>query len=148
MTGISPNATFTRFGWPRTRIADLEHWGVMLRPDQPTLGALILCCKQPVQTFGAVDAAGHAELGRAVAAIEAMLGAAIGYDKINYLMLMMQDPDVHFHVLPRYEGARRFEDLEIEDQGWPGPPALGAFMTPDEAQAERLIAHLRAHWKF
>lgn len=146
MTNTAPNATFAKFGWPHTKIAELEHWGVMLRPDQPTLGALVLACKQPVEAFGDVDAAGHAEMGRAVKAIERMLRAAVGYEKLNYLMLMMVDPDVHFHVLPRYEGAKAFEGLEIEDAGWPGPPALGAFKTPDEAQAAALIAHLSAHW--
>lgn len=145
MTETAPNATFAKFGWPETGIAELEHW-VMLRPDQPTLGALVLACKQPVTAFGDVDAAGCKELGVAVRAVEAMLQAAIGYEKINYLMLMMVDPDVHFHVIPRYDGAKTFDALEIEDQGWPGPPALAACQTPDAAQRAALIAHLGAHW--
>ena len=45
------------------------------------------------------------------AEIEATLQPTIGYERINYLMLMMVDPHVHFHVFPRYEGARSFEDL-------------------------------------
>ncbi|MFV0474701.1 MAG: HIT family protein [Pikeienuella sp.] len=146
MTDQPPNATFAKFGWPATRIAELEHWGVMLRPDQPTLGSLVLACKQNVTAFGDVDAAGHAELGRAVRAVETMLKAAVGYEKLNYLMLMMVDPDVHFHVIPRYQGVKSFEGLEIADQGWPGPPALGAFQTPEAGRAAALVAHLRANW--
>ncbi len=140
------NATMTKFGWPNTRIAELEHWAVMLRMQQCTLGSLVLACKQPVTAFGAVDAAGHAELGRAVGAIEAMLQAAVGYQKINYLMLMMVDPDVHFHVLPRYEGEKTFQELRIADSGWPGPPRLDAFVEPGAEEARALIAHLRTHW--
>ncbi|HSF95858.1 MAG TPA: HIT family protein [Thermohalobaculum sp.] len=140
------NATMQKFGWPETRIAELDHWAVMLRPQQCTLGALVLACKQPVTAFGQVDAAGITELGVAVKAVEAMLGAAIGYDKINYLMLMMVDPDVHFHVLPRYEGARSHAGLTLADAGWPAQPRLDIFTQPDPTQAAALIAHLRAHW--
>ena len=140
------NATMLKFGWPETRITELDHWAVMLRMQQCTLGALVLACKQPVTEFGKVDAAGHAELGRTVAAVEAMLKAAIGYQKINYLMLMMVDPHVHFHVLPRYEGEKRHGGLAVADAGWPGPPRLDAFVEPGAEDAAALIAHLRAHW--
>lgn len=146
MTSKAPNATFEKFGWPETKIAEDEHWGVMLRPEQPTLGSLVLACKEPVTAFGEVSAEGHASLGRMSKALEAMLKGAIGYEKLNYLMLMMVDPDVHMHVIPRYEGARSHEGLEISDAGWPALPALGEFTAPDEAQRKALIAHLRAHW--
>jgi len=140
------NATMRKFGWPGTRIGELAHWAVMLRPQQCTLGALVLACKQPVTAFGDVDAAGHAELGVAVRAVEAMLKAAVGYEKINYLMLMMVDPDVHFHVLPRYAGSHSHGGLSVPDAGWPAAPRLDAFVTPGAAEAEALAAHLRAHW--
>jgi len=140
------NATMRKFGWPDTRIAEMRHWAVMLRMQQCTLGALVLVCKQPVTAFGDVDADGHAELGRAVKAVEAMLQAAVGYEKINYLMLMMVDPDVHFHVLPRYPGSRTHQGLEVPDAGWPAAPRLDAFVTPTPGQAAALAAHLRAHW--
>jgi diadenosine tetraphosphate (Ap4A) HIT family hydrolase len=135
-----------KFGWPATRIAETEHWAVMLRPQQCTLGALVLACKQPVTAFGQVDAAGHADLGLAVKAVEAMLQAAVGYEKINYLMLMMVDPDVHFHVLPRYHGEKACHDIAVRDAGWPGPPRLDAFVQPGADAATALIAHLQAHW--
>src|SRR5699024_2492066 len=61
------NDTFAKFGWPETRIAETEHWGVMLRPEQPVLGALVLGCKLPVRSFGAVGEAGMADLASASA---------------------------------------------------------------------------------
>lgn len=140
------NDTFRKFGGPDSLIAETDHWAVLLRPQQPTLAALVLICTQPVTAFGAVDAAGMADLGRAVAAIEAMLAGAIEPEKINYLMLMMVDPDVHFHVLPRYSGTRTAAGLSLGDPGWPGPPdlAAGQALTPEQAAALR--AHLAAHW--
>lgn len=140
------NDTFKKFGWPRTRIAESDHWAVMLRPEQPTLGALVLACKEPVQSYGEVSAEGHADLGRTVKAIETMLTGAIDYDKINYLMLMMVDPDVHFHVLPRYKTPRAFSGMKVADAGWPGPPALDKAISPDAGQSIELIDHLRSFW--
>lgn len=140
------NVTFQTFGWPETRIAELEHWGIALRPAQPTLGSLVLMCKQPVRAFSDVDAAGFAELQGAIAGIEAMLRATTGYDKINYLMLMMVDPDVHFHVIPRYDGTRAFGGESFTDHGWPGPPALGQAVTPNAETTGQLLALYRAHW--
>jgi len=37
-------------------------------------------------------------------------------------MLMMVDPDVHFHVLPRYENPREFGGRTHNDRFWPKPP--------------------------
>lgn len=140
------NETFAKFGWPETRIAETDHWGIMLRPEQPVLGALVLGCKLPVSAFGDVGAAGMADLARATAGVEAMLRSAIGYDKVNYLMLMMVDPDVHFHVLPRYDGVREVAGISLPDTGWPGPPRLGdgRALTPDEIAT--LCRHMAAHW--
>jgi diadenosine tetraphosphate (Ap4A) HIT family hydrolase len=135
-----------KFGWPGTKIADMEHWAVMLRPQQCTLGALVLACKQSATAFGQVDAAGFAELERAVKATEAMLQAAVGYEKVNYLMLMMVDPDVHFHVFPRYEGEKSHQGLTVADAGWPAQPRLDVSVAPDTAQTAALVAHLKTHW--
>ncbi|MEM7670697.1 MAG: HIT family protein [Pseudomonadota bacterium] len=140
------NATFATFGWPETEIAELEHWGLMLRPAQPTLGSLVLVCKQPVTSFAEVSPDGFAELHRAISGIETMLQSAVGFAKINYLMLMMVDPDVHFHVIPRYEDAKDFDGQRYADHGWPGPPALGQSVTPHPKARAALLTRLRAHW--
>ena len=60
---------------------------MLLRPAQPTLGALVLAAKSGATAFGDLPAAAHAELKVATAAIETALGQAVGYAKINYLML-------------------------------------------------------------
>lgn len=111
------NATIEKFGHPATLIAEYDHWVVLLRPAQPTLGALVLAAKSNATAFGDLPAEAHAELKTATAAIEAALSHAVGYAKINYLMLMMVDPQVHFHVLPRYEGERSGAGLTVADAG-------------------------------
>ncbi len=65
------------------------------------------------------------ELKQITTVVESSLKDLFKYDKINYLMLMMVDPDVHFHILPRYSATRVFGQAEFTDPGWPGPPDLG-----------------------
>jgi len=125
------NATIAKFGWPATLIAEFEHWVVLLRPAQPTLGSLVLAAKSDATAFGDLPAEAHAELKTVTAAIEAALGKAVDYAKINYLMLMMVDPHVHFHVIPRYEGERSAAGVTVADAGWPGQPDLGAAVKLD-----------------
>ncbi|MBO1075871.1 HIT family protein [Roseomonas marmotae] len=140
------SATLSKFGYPTTLVGETAHWAVLVRPEQPTLGSLALICREPVQAFGDVSPAAFAELGSVVTRIEALLREFTQYEKINYLMLMMMDPDVHFHVIPRYEGEREHAGLRVPDAGWPGPPALGKAVTPDAAQLRDLVTRLRAGW--
>jgi diadenosine tetraphosphate (Ap4A) HIT family hydrolase len=141
------NATEAKFGDPVTRIAQTDRWTVLLRPKQPTFGSLVLVCREPVQAFGQVSAQGFAELGGIVARVEATLRGFVAYGRINYLMLMMVDPDVHFHVIPRYAGSRNFGALSFADAGWPGPPALEPAVALDTATIDGLVARLRDAWQ-
>lgn len=140
------NETIAKFGHPATLIAEYDHWVVLLRPAQPTLGALVLAAKSDATAFGDLPAAAHAELKVATAAIEAALSKAVGYAKINYLMLMMVDPHVHFHVLPRYEGERSGAGLTVVDAGWPAQPDLGQAVKLDDAQIAALVDWLKSYF--
>lgn len=117
-----------------------------MRPQQVTLGSLVLICREPVTSFGAISPAAFAGLHGVVPRIETMLRGFMQYEKINYLMLMMVDPDVHFHVIPRYHGARTHLGHSFPDAGWPGPPALNQAVEPDTALREDITARLRAAW--
>jgi len=118
------NATMEKFGYPGSLVRELEHWVVLLRPSQVTLGSLVLAAKSEATAFGNLPREAHAELADATAYIERVLSEMVSYERLNYLMLMMVDPHVHFHVFPRYEGVRSFESATIGDAGWPGPPDL------------------------
>ena len=141
------NATAEKFGYPESLLARFEHWLVLLRPAQPTLGSLVLVCTDPVRRFGEIGSAASLELVQATDRIERVLAAAFQNDRINYLMLMMVDPDVHFHVIPRYAEPRDFEGSSFTDSHWPGPPDLGDLLPIGEAQRARLGAWLRAQFE-
>ena len=136
----------TKFGYPETLIRDYAHWAVLLRPQQATLGALVLACKDPAQAFSDITPAAFAELHRVIGDIEAGLRTFRPYQKINYLMLMMVDPDVHFHVLPRYAETQRFDDAAYPDRGWPAQPDLAGGVQPDATARAALVEALKAAW--
>ena len=140
------NATIAKFGWPATLVAEFDHWVVLLRPAQPTLGSLVLAAKSDATAFGDLPGDAHAELKTVTAAIEAALTAALNYAKINYLMLMMVDPHVHFHVIPRYDGERSAAGLTITDAGWPGQPDLGSAVKIDSEADTALRDWLKGHF--
>lgn len=140
------NPTIEKFGYPGSLIRDYQHWVVLLRPGQATLGALILAHKSDAQAFSALDPASFAELGPVVRDIEAGLSAFRPYERINYLMLMMVDKEVHFHVLPRYGKTQDFGGFVFEDKGWPGAPDLTVAPVLPDGDSERLVAELRRHW--
>lgn len=141
------NATMKKFGAPNTLISDYDHWAVLLRPGQVTLGSMVLICKEPATAFSMISSAAFAELQLITRHIEGVLGRTFKYDRINYLMLMMVDPDVHFHVIPRYETLRTFSKQVFTDHGWPGPPDLARVNATDTEQNHRIITALKADWR-
>jgi diadenosine tetraphosphate (Ap4A) HIT family hydrolase len=140
------NATVRKFGYPDTLVKEYAHWVVLLRPQQVTLGSLVLVCKDRADTFSGISREAFSELKKVTFAIEQCLKGCFSYDKINYLMLMMVDPDVHFHVLPRYAGSRMFDKCQYADTGWPGPPDLAKVNTTTEAQNRTIIDFLQKHF--
>ncbi len=140
------NQTIEKFGYPATLVKDDEHWLVLLRPQQPTLGSLVLTAKSEATAFSDLNPAAFAELATVVSDIEAALAAAVRYERINYMMLMMVDPNVHFHVIPRYSGERTWNGLMLEDKGWPKMPDLSSGVALDEAQITGMAEWLRSCW--
>ena len=136
------NPTIEAFGYPDSLVREFEHWVVLVRPDQVTLGSLVLAAKSDVTAYGALPPEAFTEQGEIVPAIERALRAFVRYEKINYLMLMMVDPNPHFHVLPRYSETRRWSGLEFPDAGWPKAPQLGSAVALSSEQLRAMAAEL------
>lgn len=140
------NPTAIAFGYPNTKVAETDSWIVLVRPKQPTFGSLVLVCKEKAEAFSDLSPAAFADLQTAIGGIERLLGKVVAYEKINYLMLMMVDRDVHFHVIPRYEGERVHDGRAYVDAGWPAAPALGTTTDLDAKAAGDLAALLARDW--
>lgn len=141
------NETIKKFGYPATLIKEFEHWLILLRPAQPTLGSLVLAAKGDAMAYGRLPRGAFVEQAEAVAAIEESLSNFCAYERINYLMLMMVDPNVHFHVIPRYSQPREWKGVAFTDAGWPGPPQLHNAIQLSPEQIEALAIDLSANFR-
>jgi glycerol-3-phosphate cytidylyltransferase len=139
-----PNSTLAKFGYPDTLIKSYDYWHVLLRPDQVTLGSLILVCKEETHHYAGISEAAAKEQKQVVGDIENVLRKRFDFSKINYLMLMMVDPAVHFHVIPRYETPVAFCDKEFVDTQWPKPPNLMDVFSLEKIYRDELLSTLKA----
>jgi diadenosine tetraphosphate (Ap4A) HIT family hydrolase len=137
------NATLAKFGYPNTLVTETAHWCVLARPQQVTLGALVLAAKSDVTSFRALSPEAFTDMHKATALIENGLKRFKHYDKINYLMLMMVDPHVHMHVLPRYEKEQAFGEKPFRDAGWPGAPDLKSAPALTSAEFNAIVSTLK-----
>lgn len=140
------NETMRKFGAPQTIIRQYPHWSVLLRPAQATLGSMVLVAHEPARAFSELSPASFTELHQVTTAIETALAKAFNNDKLNYLMLMMVDPDVHFHVIPRYAAPKQFGGLDFIDAGWPTMPNLGQVNKTDAATNQLIMDQLASCW--
>ena len=138
-----PTATLKKFAYPESLVKTYQHWHVLLRPAQPTLGSLVLICKESVTKYSEISVAAMTEKHRVISDIESVLSKRFGYSKINYLMLMMVDPAVHFHVIPRYEHPVEFCDKSFDDKSWPTVPDLAHDLCLGDIYQAELLKTLR-----
>ena len=136
------NETMRKFGAPHTVIYQYQHWSILLRPVQLTLGSIVLVAHDPASAFSELSQASFTELHKITVQLESALGRAFKYDKLNYLMLMMVDPDVHFHVIPRYAKPKQFGGIEFTDPCWPGAPDLSHANKTSTSTNLNIIDHI------
>jgi diadenosine tetraphosphate (Ap4A) HIT family hydrolase len=107
-------------------------WILSVRPAQLKLGAMVISAaggQQRFQDLTAGDGAGYISI---VAAAERLAQEVYGAVRINVVALMMKDPVVHYHVLPRYDAAVDRHGITWTDDDWPGPPTFGPASTDDQ----------------
>ena len=121
---IQNNTTLIKFGYPQTTIKEYRDWVLLLRPEQYTLGSLVLVYKKPTRKFSDISNESFNEYSLIIKEVEQHLSKLFGYDKINYLMLMMTDADVHLHIIPRYKKSITFLGKIFLDPDWPQKPSL------------------------
>jgi diadenosine tetraphosphate (Ap4A) HIT family hydrolase len=146
MTEASHVRTLAAHDHPASLIGDCGAWSVVLRAEQVTLGALVLVNRRDALAFSALPPEDFADLRETVRRAEAALAKTVGFEKLNYLMLMMIDPNVHLHMLPRYAGTKAFAGQSFPDANWPNPPDLARFTQPLPDVKRELVAVLRRAW--
>ena len=140
------HATLKKFEYPETLIHEYENWVIVLRPKQTTLGALVMICKDDAYEFSKISSTAFDEMTKVICDVEKTLKSLFSYDKINYMMLMMTDPHVHFHVIPRYSRDKEFDGTNFIDQGWPAQPDLGYINAINDVIFKKLQILIQQSW--
>ena len=107
------NQTVLSFGYPETLVKEYSNWVVMLRPQQVTLGTLVLAAKSEVVRLGDLEKEVWSEFAVVANEMEQLLIRVLNVEKFNYLALMMKDPNPHFHLVPRYSKSVVFNGLPL-----------------------------------
>lgn len=121
------------FKYDTMLIKEFKNWYLLLRSDQVTLGSLVLIEKSLKTKYSEISDSSFEEFGDIVKKIEPALNKLFSYEKINYMMLMMRDDEVHYHIIPRYSEVKNFNSIEFIDNGWPALPDM-AFLNPLNTQ--------------
>jgi len=137
------NATLQRFDYPHSLIKTYRYWHVLLRPGQITLGSLVLVCKENIDSCSDISVPAAAEKKIIIEHVETVLKHKLAYSKVNYLTLMMIDPLVHTHVIPRYEQDIDYKGYTFSDVNWPMPPVMSDSLDIDATLREGLLAELK-----
>lgn len=113
------NQTIAAFGYPETALKEYDHWVVLLRPDQVTVGSVVIAAKSEVTRIGDMLPAEWEEFAQVTREFEDVARRTFNADKFNYFALMMKDPNVHFHAIPRYANPVVIGNDSYEDPDWP-----------------------------
>lgn len=118
------NLFYTKFRVKELTIYKNDSWTWSVRPGQPTLGSGVLSLNRYALHMSEVSTDEMKQLGEMIEIIEKTVKKTFDYNIMNYLMLMMVDHHVHYHVIPRYDSVKEFTGLQWLDNGWPAIPVL------------------------
>lgn len=132
-----------RFRLAELALQEYRYWVVSLRPQQPTVGAMVVSLRRPCTNLGDLEPPEATELATVFSELERALAATYRPSRCNYLALMMVDPQVHLHVVPRYEDARDVAGRPFVDAAWPGPPDIMAALPLDSEGLDEIAGALQ-----
>ena len=118
------NSTLKKFNYPNSLIKEYNNWYLLLRPEQVTFGSMILIEKSSKKNLSKIPAKSFLELKKITNKIERLFLKRLKFNKMNYLILMMVDPHVHLHIIPRHKKNIVFNKKSFKDFGYPKPPNL------------------------
>lgn len=124
MTDHELHAFRDKFQLDALTVMETEHWVLSVRPQQLTLGSMILSTRTNVLDFASLNETQARDMAILLGEAEQRVKARWGAVRINALCLMMKDPLLHFHIFPRYENAVIFQGEEWIDADWPNPPQI------------------------
>jgi diadenosine tetraphosphate (Ap4A) HIT family hydrolase len=106
------NITIGRYVTEKNLIKKYDNWVLALRPNQITCYSMMLFADSDSEKISDLNSNTLKDLGVIFADVERCIRLISAPLKFNYYSLMLTDPNVHFHIFPR------FSDPEL-DEYWP-----------------------------
>lgn len=111
--------TKSKFLYDNSILKEYKYWAALLRIQQITIGSMILVSTTGARHLGELSHEAWAEFAEVSKNVERWTVEAFGAEKFNYLALMMKDPEVHFHFVPRYSLPVTINGHTYQDPDWP-----------------------------
>ena len=141
---ITYDQILKKFRYPESIVSENDSWYTLLRMEQLTFGSLILITKDSKNVnFSMLDDKEQLDMFKAIKKIEEFGYKELNCEKINFLALMMLDPIVHFHILPRYSQEKIHNNITYCDTGFPGPPNLGYKINLESKEYLELVEYVK-----
>ena len=131
---------------PTRMIAESERWAICLNSDQTLLGRCYLLLKRPETEVTALSDAELSELWAVVRKVKQVLGELWAPTHYNYAFLMNVDPQVHFHVIPRYNERIEFAGGTFTDGAFGDHYRVGVSRTLDDDGYAAIISSMRTRF--
>ncbi len=146
------NPTIQKFDYPNSLIHEYDHWVVMLRPKQVTIGSCVIAakCHDDVISIGDLPPAAGAEWITVVRDYESVITrvfAPVIPVKFNYFALMLVDPNPHFHAFPRFDRPVVHEKTDYLDVAYPKMLNLMDTFALSPESGQSLRDRIRHLWK-
>ena len=138
------NETLKAFQYPKMLIKEYENWCLLIRKKQVTIGSLVLICKENATAFSNISRGASEELHIIIKEVENNLWELYKNEKINYLMLMMVDPNVHYHIIPRFSKSINILGRTFKDYSWPYAPDLTKHNEVDDKTLKNIKIQLKS----
>ncbi len=108
-----------KFKITKLKLFEFDHWIVSVSPKQITVGSLIISLKRNCFTLENLHEDEAKELSKVFNLIERILKSSLDADEINYLILRLEDKQIHFYAIPRYQKTVTLNNKKYIDKYWP-----------------------------
>ena len=110
-----------KFLIPQLTVAHTNSWVLSVRPEQITYGSTVISSRLGKMSLSELTPEEGGELTSLLGKIENIMCESYKAERLNVLCLMMVDPVVHFHVIPRYSKPLNMHGLDWVDADYPAP---------------------------
>ena len=109
----------SKFRLGELTVFETESWAVSVRPEQTTLGSLLISSRRPTAKFVSLSPQESLELPALIEITIRAIDYLFSPHVVNLLGLMLVDPRLHLHLIPRYSEVRQFGGRKWFDPDFP-----------------------------